>query len=305
MRVLIAGGAGFVGGALANHLRAVGHDVWILSRAAGGRPAPGTLRWDGKTSSGWAYIVDECDAIINMCGKALSSWPWTARQKRAFINSRVEPGRALVEAVRAAARPPRVLLQISGIGYYGPDGGTADESTPAGRDYISSIPIEMERATEPVREIGTRHIALRSAVVLARDGGSLPFVALPMRLFFGGPIGTGSQAMNWIHSADFLSSIRFLLEHDSADGPFNLIAPAVTTNAEFMRALAAVLHRPSWFRVPAWLLQLLLGEMSDLMVKGRPAEPRRLRELGYRFQFERLEAALQDLFRKQDKEIGR
>jgi NAD dependent epimerase/dehydratase family enzyme len=125
-------------------------------------------------------------------------------------------------------------------------------------------------------------------------------MALPVRLFAGGRHGDGRQAMPWIHLADYTAAVRFLIDHEQARGPYNLIAPALTTNAEFMHGLARTLDRPYWFHPPAWLLRALLGEMSAVLLQGRPARPKRLVEQGYRFRFAELQPALEDLFHQKE-----
>jgi uncharacterized protein (TIGR01777 family) len=237
------------------------------------------------------------DAIVNLAGKSLSSWPWTKAVKQEFWDSRTNAGQVVVEAVTQATRRPKVLIQSSGIGHYGLTGSMADEDTPPADDFLARLTVAWEDSTKPVEDLGVRRAVIRSAVVLGRQGGLLGLMALPVKLFAGGPIGGGKQAVPWIHVADEVGAIRFLMENEAARGPFNLIAPEATSNADFYRELAKALHRPYWFPTPAFLLRLVLGEMSSLVVDGRFAQPKRLGGLGYRFQFAGLEAALADLLR--------
>src|SRR5215207_7684264 len=282
MKVLIAGGSGFLGTSLRNSLRKDGHAAFILTRRASG--GPNKIQWDGKTSDGWGQVVNDMDAVVNLTGYGLEHWPWTKRQKKRFVDSRVIPGLALVSAIQNAARRPRVFLQSSGINRYGLRGeGLADESTPAAEDFLAQLTVKWEAATQPVEELGIRRMVIRSAVVLARRAGLFPLMSLPVRLFFGGKLGNGTQAMPWIHLKDEISAIRFLLENEHARGAYNLIAPATTSNADFMRGVANALHRPFWFHVPKFLLKLVLGEMSVLITEGRYSQPRRLLEQGFQF----------------------
>lgn len=296
MNVLIAGGSGFIGRALTRSLAADGHRVWILTRTDRAFPDAQTVLWDGRTVAGWGERVNEIDAIVNLAGKTLASWPWTPATKRLFRDSRVQPGRALAEAVLKADRPPRVFVQASGINHYGLSGAAADESTPPGDDFLARLTVDWEAASLAVEERGVRRVVTRSAVVLDRRGGMLPLMALPVRLFIGGPLAGGRHAMPWIHLADEIGAMRFLMQDQRARGPYNLIAPTSTSSAEFMRILAKRLNRPYWFPTPAFLLKLVLGGMSDLVAKGRFARPGRLTGLGYRFQFPGPEEALADLF---------
>ncbi|HXD10886.1 MAG TPA: DUF1731 domain-containing protein, partial [Anaerolineales bacterium] len=162
--------------------------------------------------------------------------------------------------------------------------------------FLGQLTVQWENATQSIDELGVRRIIIRTAVVLAKHGGQLPLMALPVRLFFGGKFGSGKQSLNWIHLDDYTDAILFLLENEAAHGPYNLISPARTSGEDFMRAVARALHRPYWFHVPSALLKLTLGEMSDLLTEGRYAQPKRLLEQGYQFQFGKLDDALQNLF---------
>ncbi|HUH98793.1 MAG TPA: TIGR01777 family oxidoreductase [Anaerolineales bacterium] len=295
MKILIAGGSGFIGRALADSLLADQHQVFILTRRA--PRSIHEIQWDGRTPKGWGQRVHEMDGIVNLTGFGLAHWPWTKSNRQRFIDSRVLPGLALAAAVKQAPPRPGVFIQASGINYYGLRGDPiADESTPPADDFLSQLTVQWEEATKSVEQMGVRRVVLRQAVVLARNGGMFPLMALPVRLFAGGPVGNGGQAVPWIHIADLVGAIRFLMEHQNANGAYNLIAPTPTSNAEFMRAVAQALHRPYWFRTPAFVLRAVLGEMSVLVAEGRYCRSRRLAELGYPFRFPRIQDALADLF---------
>ena len=294
MKVLIAGGTGFLGSALAKSLRADNHEVLILTRRE--PKSSHEFQWDGKSTDGWGPLVNEVDAVVNLTGFGLEHWPWTKRQKQKFNDSRVLPGRALVAAIQNAARRPRVFLQASGINRYGLRGkGIADEATPPAGDFLAQLTVKWEDATKPVEDLGVRRVITRNAVVLASHGGLFPLMALPVWLFVGGKFGNGKQATPWIHLADHTNAMRFLLQNENAYGPYNLISPETTSNADFMRKIAEVLHRPYWFHIPSFLLRIPLGEMSVLLTEGRYAQPKRLIELGFAFRFGNLTDAMADL----------
>lgn len=300
MKVLIAGGAGFMGSHLIESLISDSHQVWALSR----NPNK-TLRgaqvvgWDGQTTTGWGHLVEDMDAVVNLSGLSLYNWPWTKAKKQRFIDSRVEPGHALASAIKNAAHRPGVFIQISGINHYGLRGeDVADESTPPADDYLAQLTVAWENATKPVEEVGVRHVICRTAVVLAKDAILMWLMALPVHLFFGGRFGSGEQALPWIHINDQIGAIRFLMENPAASGPYNLIAPQMTSNAEFMHILAKVLRRPYWLIFPKFLLRLILGEMSVLITEGRFSKSERLFEIGYNIHFSKLEEALRDIFKK-------
>ena len=298
MKVLIAGGSGFMGKHLINSLIADNHYVWVLSRNPKKEVNGAQLHlWDGKTADGLEQLVGQVDAVINLSGLSLHSWPWTKRKKQRFYDSRIQPGYALTSAIERADTRPNVLLQISGINHYGLRGeGVADESTPSADDYLAQLTVAWEESTKSVEGLGVRHIICRTAPVLASDAILLELMALPVRLFIGGPMGNGKQALPWIHVKDQIGAIRFLLENPDAEGPYNLIAPQMTSNAEFMRTLAKILRRPYWLPFPAFLMGMVLGEMSVTVTEGRFSQPKRLMEQGYTFHFPKLEEALREIY---------
>ncbi len=294
MRVLIAGGTGFLGSALRRSLLSAGHQVQVLTRRQAATPEE--THWDGVSPAGWTEVLEESDAVVHLAGYGLEHWPWTARQKQRFIDSRVKPGKALAAAIAAAKRKPRSLVQVSGINYYGAKGeGIADESWPAGDDFLAKLTVQWEEATRPVEQYAVRRALARSAVVLDTQGGLFPLMALPVRLWLGGPLGDGRQAVPWIHLQDEIDALRFLIENKQATGAFNLVAPELTSNAAFMRAIARAMRRPYWFPAPAFALRAVLGEMSTLVLDGRYSAPKRLSELGFRFRYPAIDTALGNL----------
>ncbi|MEZ0397020.1 MAG: TIGR01777 family oxidoreductase [Anaerolineales bacterium] len=295
MNVLLTGGTGMIGSHLRRALLADGHRVWVLSRSPQRAPLPGGAQavvWDGRSPAGWGGLVNEMDAVVNLAGEPLAHWPWTAARKQKFWDSRVNAGRALSEAIAAAEKKPRVLIQASGINHYGLSGEMADEATPPGEDFLARLTVAWEESTRPVEAAGVRRAVIRLGVVLARGDGLLPLMALPARLFAGGRLGSGRQFVPWVHINDVTAAILFLLNEESAGGPFNVVAPQTVTNEMFYRLLCRQLKRPYWLPTPAFLLRLALGEMSVLVLDGRAARPRRLQEAGFEFTYTDLATAL-------------
>ncbi len=201
-----------------------------------------------------------------------------------------------MEAIQASSTPPKVLIQASGVNYYGPHGLTpVSEAEAPGNDFLAELCKVWEASTEPIEKLGVRRVIVRSAIVLSARQGILPIMLFPVKIFAGGPLGSGRQGLPWIHLEDEVAAIRFLLENESASGPFNLTAPGLVSSADFNRAAAKTLHRPYWLPVPAFMLRLVLGEMSTLVLDGVYLQPERLQELGFHFRFETVEAALGDL----------
>jgi len=301
MRVVIAGGTGLIGRALSNDLatEADAHEIIILSRAperAMGLPLGArAVRWDARSADGWASVVDGADAVVNLAGASLLSL-WTGERKRRIRESRLNVGHALVEAVERAGNKPRVLVQASGVDYYGFTGDhMLTEDAPPGESFLARLAVEWEASTAPVEGMGVRRAIIRSGLVFSRDGGAFPLMLLPFRLYLGGVLGSGKQWFPWIHIADEVRAIRFLIEEEDAHGPYNLTALGLVTHAELMHAIGRALHRPTWLRVPAFAVRLVLGQMGSLLLEGQRAAPRRLQGAGFEFRFPTADAALHDL----------
>lgn len=304
MRVILTGGTGFLGRSLGADLARDGHEVIVLSRNPDKYqptlpPGMHAVLWDGKSAQGWGNLADGAGAIINLAGDNLSSGRWTSEKKKRIVNSRVDAGKAVVEAVGMAKTKPGVVVQSSAVGIYGPR--RADEVTetdPQGTDFLAEVCKAWEAATAGVEQLGVRRVITRTGLPLSKDGGVLPLMALPYRLFVGGPVGDGRQYVPWIHIVDEVGAVRFLIDNQDASGPYNLSAPHPLTNRQFGKVLARVLRRPAFFPVPAVFIKLLFGEMSIIILKGQREIPKRLLESGYPFRFSEAESALQDIYKK-------
>ncbi|HEX3525876.1 MAG TPA: TIGR01777 family oxidoreductase [Thermoanaerobaculia bacterium] len=300
MRVVITGGSGLIGSALARELGGAGQDVVVLTRDAGKAGAlPAGVRavqWDGRTAAGWGSLLDGDTVLVHLAGESIASGRWTEDRKRRIRDSRVGSGKAVLQAIREAAVKPRALLQGSAVGYYGPHGDEViREDAAPGDDFLAGVCKEWEASTAEAEALGVRRAILRTGVVLAREGGALPKMTLPFKLMAGGPLGNGRQWFPWIHLADEVGAIRFLAESTEATGPFNLTAPNPVTNRELAGILASVLHRPGFMPAPGFALRLALGEMADMLLNGQRVVPSRLQELGYRFKYPGAEPALRGL----------
>lgn len=301
MRIIVAGGTGLIGSALVDSLAGSGCEVTVLTRYPERHQhlaSAGILlqEWDGETAEGWGHLVSQVDAIVNLAGAGIADGRWTTTRKEQIRESRVKAGQALVTAIRNAETVPSVLIQSSAVGYYGPAGDrTVDEQASPGTDFLAGVCVDWESSTEAVEAIGVRRVVIRTGVVLSANGGALPRMTLPFRLFAGGPLGNGRQYFPWIHIADEVAAIRFLLENEQASGPYNLAAPNPPTNREFVRDLGRAMGRPSFMPTPSFALKMLFGEMSTVLLDGQRAVPSRLQEAGYEFVFPEAVAALRDL----------
>lgn len=306
MRVLITGGSGLIGRALSEELVSHGYEVIVLSRTAervsnlpyGVR----AVRWDALTSEGWGHLADGARAIVNLAGASIAGegfFPsrWTDGKRRVIRESRLNSSHAVVEAVAQAGQKPRVLVQASGVGYYGFHGDEVlTEEAGPGDDWAARFTAEAwEPSTAPVEAMGVRRVIVRTGVVLDTEEGALPRLLLPFRLFVGGPLGSGKQWYSWIHPRDEARALRFLIENDEASGAFTLTAPNPVRNGEMAKLIGRVMGRPSFIPVPGFALRLAFGEVAEVVLQGQRAVPQRLLDLGFEFDFPEAEGALQDL----------
>jgi uncharacterized protein (TIGR01777 family) len=299
MRVLITGGTGLIGTALINSLLEEGHQVWALTR----NPqtdylfkGAAMIHWDGKSTTGWGDLVSQMDTIVNLAGESIGAGPWTRERKARILASRVDAGNAIAEAIRQSNSRPRVLIQASAVGFYGmSEEKLVTEDSPAGSGFLTDICLAWEASTRSVEEMGVRRAIIRTGVVLSPENGAMARMMLPFKLFAGGPLGNGKQGLPWIHLSDEVAAIRFLIENENARGVFNLSAPGPISNAEFGKILAKAMKRPYWLPVPAFVLRLVLGEMSTLVLEGQYMLPERLLKMDFKFQFKDAVAALSDL----------
>jgi uncharacterized protein (TIGR01777 family) len=302
MRILIAGGSGFIGTALTKSLLSAGHQVWILTRnPRTARVVDGAqiVGWDARTKAGWGDLVSQVEAIINLTGESIGGGLWNANQKKRILSSRKDAGKVISQAIQQAKPLPKVFIQASAVGIYGLCGGepVTEESAP-GSDFLANVCVEWEASSQSVEELGVRRVVIRTGVVLSKSEGALKRLMLPFHLFVGGPLGNGRQGFPWIHPTDEVESIRTLLETEEARGVYNLCAPELLSNAAFGRILAQVMRRPYWLPIPGFVLKLLLGEISSLVLEGQFMLPKRLKELGYKFRFATAELALMDLLKE-------
>lgn len=292
MHVLVTGGTGFIGRALCAALLTRAHRVSVLTRdpAAARRLLPGV-----EVIGALAELRDDRpDGIVNLAGQNLASGRWTAARKQAFVDSRVGGTRELIRWLHSG-RLPQVLVSGSAIGWYGARGDEAlDEQAAAGSEAEFSVSLcrAWEAEAAAAQALGVRTCLLRTGIVLERDGGSLQQMLPPFRLGLGGPIGSGQQWMSWIHRADLVGMIVWLLETPAASGPYNGTAPQPVRNREFVQALGRALHRPARVPMPGLALRLLIGEMADIILSGQRVLPMRARAQGYTFRHPDLDSAL-------------
>ena len=296
MHILLTGGTGLIGRQLCKHWRAQGHRLTVWSR----RPEE-VGKLCGDSVRGIARLdelgAEPVDAVINLAGEPIADRLWTRKRKLLLLSSRIGLTEQLLAWLERREQKPQVLISGSAVGWYG-DGGERelDESAqPVIRDFASQLCESWEETAQRAEEFGIRVVIVRTGLVLANPGGFLQRLLLPFKLGLGGPIGNGRQWMSWIHLRDQVALIDFLLNQPDARGPYNACAPHPVRNREFAKTLADVLHRPAFMPLPAPVLRVLMGEMSEMLLGGQRAQPGRLQAAGFTFQFTDLHAALDNL----------
>ncbi|GEM31940.1 epimerase [Nocardia neocaledoniensis NBRC 108232] len=295
MKVVVAGSSGMIGRALVAALRRDGHEVSRLVRRAAA--APDEFTWDPARAQLDERALRGADAAVNLCGANIGGRRWSGGYKQELRDSRITPTDVLSTAVAAAGVP--TLVNASGAHYYGGDTGdtVVDENSPAGTGFLATLCRDWEAATEPASSAGVRTVLVRSAVVLARNGGMLSSLHPLYWLGLGGRLGSGRQYMPWISLDDEVGAIVFALTRSELSGPINAVGPAPVTNAEFNRALSRAMHRPAPFIVPGFALRALVGEFADeAILHGPRAIPAALEQAGYTFQHPTIGAALSAAF---------
>jgi uncharacterized protein len=296
-KILITGGTGFIGSYLCEKLLQSGHYLTIITRSpekyaekqANNRNFIG---WDDNLKT----AVNETDVVINLAGESIAGRRWTDQTKKRILNSRVQATRTLVEAMKSADSKPELFISASGINYYKGSGDKIlDESAEAGEGFLSQVCVEWEAEALKAAKIGIRTAIPRISMVLGEQGGALSQMKLPFNFFAGGPIGNGEQYVSWIHLKDLCSAILYPMEQEELSGVYNACSPNPVTMNTFAQTLGKVMNRPAFFRVPEFMLKIILGEASQMVLDSIRAKPKMLQITGFEFEFEDPEEALADV----------
>lgn len=290
MNILLSGGTGFIGSHLVPMLQKEGHQVTIISR----QKKPQYISWDAVPDK-----IHTFDAVVNLAGENIFDGRWSVSKKKSIVDSRVNGTRLLAHAIANSGQDgPKVFVSASAVGYYGNAGETdLDESSQAGSDFLADVCVKWEAAAEPALMSGARLVHPRIGIALERDGGALERMLMPFQFFVGGALGNGTQFFPWIHVYDIASSILFALENEIAVGPFNAVAPQSTRMNEFAEILGKVMHRPSLFSVPEFVLNTILGEAAEGILASQKAHPKKLEQWGFEFEYPSLEKALKSILK--------
>ncbi len=298
MKVIIFGGSGFVGKHLTSYLVKTGNEVVLVSRSK--RLSQESLVRYITWSDLQEHVepLEGADAIVNLTGETINQY-WTPKAKTRILESRINSTKNVAYYVQKLKSKPKVVINSSAVGIYGmSESEEFDETSPiSNNDFLARIVYEWERAADTI-EPYTRLVKLRLGVVFGSDGGALPKMLLPYKLFVGGRMGSGRQWLSWVHIDDLVRLIEFCIINEKVKGPINATAPTPVTNDEFGRAIGSVMGRPHFFPVPSSILRLLLGEMSQMVLNGQKVLPKKAMESGFTFTYPTIDLALKDLLKK-------
>ncbi|HEU4523308.1 MAG TPA: TIGR01777 family oxidoreductase [Thermoanaerobaculia bacterium] len=293
MKIVVAGGSGFIGQPLVTHLEGAGHDVAVLTRNPATVRAGRALLWDGKSQGTWSDEVGSADAVVNLAGENIGDRRWTAKRKQDLISSRVDATHALVEAIRGAPPRERIFISASGANYYAAGlEQELGEDGPHGGGFLGELTARWEGEARRV-EGAARLVILRFGVVIGAGGGALARMLLPFKLGVGGRIGSGEQWMSWIARDDVVRIIDWALTHPDASGVYNATAPQPVRNRDFTAAFARAIHRPAIIPIPGVALKAAFGQMAEeTLMTGQRAVPVRATRAGFRFAHDTIDSAL-------------
>lgn len=296
MKILVTGATGLVGGTLLPLLKSNGHEVIVLTR----NPETAGVRlpidcqiipWDPLSPINVPNLPENIDAVIHLCGEGIADGRWTLKRKQEIYDSRILSTRNLLNQFIKV--PPKIWISASAIGYYkNSSPSTLDETAPPDEGFLAKVCQDWETETFKAEGLGIRTIALRLGIILGHDGGATARLLPPFRLGFGGPLGQGNQWMSWIHVRDVAGLILTALENSAYRGPINAVSPHPASNREFTRVLAKILKRPAIFTIPAFVLKVIFGEMSQLLLASQNISAQKAIGLGYKFVYPKLKIAL-------------
>lgn len=299
MRIVIAGGSGFIGQKLTTALLSKGHEIVILSRKEKrGDEKLSYVKWLQNDISPEKEI-DFADVFINLAGVSINDGRWTLAHQKQIYESRMTATDELLRIISALPKKPSALINASAIGIYPASENTIydEQSTAIADDFLAKTVYDWERKAASVELDEIRAVFMRFGVVLGNEGGALPLMSMPYKLFVGGTVGSGKQWLSWVHIDDLIRSIIFAIDNHDLSGPVNVCSPFPMRMKDFGQTIGAVLHRPHWLPMPAFAMQLILGKKSALVLQGQHVVPTVLQKAQFKFSYPTLESALENLFK--------
>lgn len=300
-QIAITGATGLIGSALTRALIAQGHRVVAFSRTPE-RPLPQlrgatVVKWNPRDRQHTIDALTGCDVVVNLVGASIAGKRWSSAYKQVLERSRIEATQQLIESIAQMPTRPQTFVSSSGAGYYGIDRTPKTEQDTAGSDYLAQLCVQWEQAAQPARDLGMRLVIARTGVVLDKNDGALPLMTLPFRLFVGGPVLPGNQAISWIHIDDMVRLLMWMIDNPHAEGAYNACAPQVVDNTLFGKSISTVLRVPMWLPVPQFALRLIFGEMADaLLIGGQAVVSARLEAEGFSFTYPTIDTALTAIY---------
>ena len=300
MRIVIAGGSGFVGKKLNEILVGEGHEIIILTRQS--KQSNEKVKYVKWLQEGFSpeYQIGRADVFINLAGVSINEGRWTLEHQKQIYDSRMTATDELLRIVKALPEKPSVLINASAIGIYPSSDHTIykEDSLEIADHFLARTVHDWEKKASSLEAYGIRTVFMRFGIILGKQGSALPLMVLPYKLFVGGTVGSGNQWVSWVHEIDVARAISFALENTDIHGPVNVTAPNPMKMKDFGKTIAFVLHRPHWLSVPSFALKLILGKKSALVLEGQQVIPEVLMNNGFNFLFPTLDTALKDLLAK-------
>jgi uncharacterized protein (TIGR01777 family) len=299
MKIVIAGGSGFIGNKLTDELMREGHQVIHLTRKVKNLPTGvSSIQWLKEGAVPEKELV-KVDAVINLAGVSINDGRWTKKHQEQIYNSRMAATDELLRIIAALPQKPSVFINASAIGIYPVSLNEVytEESIKSPNDFLGRTVKDWENKAKQVEKYGVRTVFMRFGVVLGKEGGALPLMVLPYKLFVGGTVGSGEQWVSWVHILDVVRAISFAVHNDRLRGPVNVTSPSPMKMRDFGKTIGFVLKRPHWFPAPSFAMKLALGKKSKLVLEGQKVVPKVLMEEGFEFLFPNLEIALEDLLK--------
>lgn len=304
-KIAITGATGLIGKKICELLQQRGDSIIILSRLIEKAKdifplAEKIVRFDYNANvfdKDLLETLSSCDAVIHLAGENIMARRWTPEHKRKIFESRINSTRYLVNAINKISNKPEVFICASAVGFYGNSETEVNENSPKGKGFLADVTEQWEKSSFDLEKANVRRVNIRTGMVLDKDGGALPKFLTPFKFFIGGPLGSGKQWLSWIHISDLANLFLFALDNKNVSGIMNGVSPNPVTMKEFAATLGNAMKRPSFFKVPEFVLKIILGEASETVIGGVKVIPQKALSLGFKFEYENLKTALYDLLK--------